>query len=403
MNNKYCKHCWPTKRRSHFILHFGYYLDKIIATISKPLKYFYLKNSHVHQDYFWAIFLEFLSFFKIVNFVDEPDESKLYNRSLIFFKEAKKRNLDIKAVKFLGKYVNEFKLVHRNKRYYYEGIPLTIFKETNLEIDNKDNIKKILQKNNIPTVHGRLFTSISRALNFGNTTGFPLVVKPYNGSLSHHVTCPITSERELLNAIKIAKKYTPAFIVEKYINGSLFRASVVGKSYVFVCQKDKANIIGDGCSTIEELINMKNAHVYRGNTEQMNTTLHKIPNNDVLINNLKNQGLDLKSILPKNNKIYLQDKFVLSHGCDIVNCSEVVHSKNRNLFLNVANILKSDLLGIDFICPDISKSYEEQETAVLETNSLPYIDMHQYPSHGNPEPVAEIVWEIVLDRLAKNK
>jgi len=206
----------------------------------------------------------------------------------------------------------------------------------------------------------------------------------------------------LLNAIKISKKYTPAFIVEKYFNGSLFRASVVGKRHVFVCQKERANVVGDGCSTIEKLIKMKNRHANRGDTDQINTTLHKIPINDVLIDNLKKQGLSLQSILPKNKKIYLQNKFVLSHGCDIINCNEIVHIKNKSLFLKVANILQSDLIGIDFICPDISKSYEEQETAILETNSLPYIDMHQYPSHGDPEPVAEIVWDMVLNKLAVN-
>lgn len=400
MNKKYCEYCLPTKRRSHLALHVDYYLDKAMIAVSKPLKYLFKKNGYNYQKYFGVMFLEFLSLFKIVNFVDKPDESKLFNRSLIFFKEAKKRNLNIKAIKILGKYKNEFKLVYKNKRYYYENIPLTIFQDANIEIDNKDIIKKILQKNNIPTIFGRLFTNADEALDFGNTIGFPLVVKPCSGSLSQHVTCPVISEAELINAIKIAKEYTPAFIVEKYIDGKLFRASVVGRSHVFACQKDKANIVGDGHSTIEGLINTKNTHTNRGDVGQMNSTLHKIPINDDLINNLKDRGLSLKSMLPKDEKIYLQNKFVLSHGCDIINCNEIVHDKNRELFLKVANILQSDLVGIDFICPDIGKSYEEQETAILETNSLPYIDMHQYPSHGNPDPVAETVWDMVLDKLA---
>ena len=125
-------------------------------------------------------------------------------------------------------------------------------------------MQKKLQKNNLPTAHGQIFTSKVKALKFGNKIGFPLVVKPYNASLSHHAICQIISEKELLNAIKIAKQYTPAFIVEKYISGSLFRASVVGKSHVFICQKDRANIIGDGYSTIEELINLKNSRINRG-------------------------------------------------------------------------------------------------------------------------------------------
>lgn len=399
MDNKYCKYCWPTKRKNHFIIHLSYYINKYIAVILKPFGYLRKKIGGNRQDYFWGLFLEFLSFLKIVKFIDQPDKTKLYNRSLIFFEEAKRQNLQIKAIKFLGKYVNEFKLIYNKKGYYYEGIPLTIFKEPVFNMDDKYNIKKILQKNNIPTAAGQIFTNVTKALNYGKNIGFPLVVKPYNGSLSHHVTCPINSTKQLLNAIKIAKQYTPVFIIEKFINGGLFRASVVGKKHVFVCQKDRANIIGNGYSTIEELIKLKNKNFNRGTINQMNSTLHIIPINDVLTYNLKNQGFNSKTILSKNKKIYLQNKFVLSHGCDIINCTGNVHTQNKELFLRVANILHADLVGIDFICFDISKSYKKQETAILECNSLPYIDMHQYPSHGKPEPVAGIVWKIILDKL----
>ena len=131
----------------------------------------------------------------------------------------------------------------------------------------------------------------------------------------------------------------------------------------------------------------------------MNTTLHKIPIDNTLIKNLTDHGLNLKTILEKDKKIYLQNKYILSYGCDIIGCSEDAHVDNKKLFIKIVNILETNLVGIDFICPDINKSYKEQETAILECNDLPYIDMHQYPSHGKPEPVAEIVWDAVLNRL----
>ena len=398
MNNKYCEYCWPTKRKYHFVFHLEYYLSKFATIFSKPLKYLFPKKKKINQDYLWGPILEFLSLVKIVNFIDEPDETKLYNRGLIFFKEAKKRNLDIKAIKFLGKYINEFRLIYKGKRYYYEGIPLTINQKC-LETDDKIKIKTLLYENNIPIAPGKFFTDPKKAIDFGKKTGYPLVVKPNTGSLSHHLTCFINSEEELRKAIKISKIYRPDFIVERYIEGNLYRATVTGRKHVFICQKDKANIVGNGFSSIEELIKIKNNGKKRGEIHQMNTTLHKIPIDDALKRNLKTQGLNLKSILPKGKKIYLQDKFILSQGCDIINCSEDAHLDNKNLFLKIANILETDLAGIDFICGNINKSYKNQETAVLEINSLPYIDMHQYPSHGKPDPVAEIVWDIVLNNL----
>jgi cyanophycin synthetase len=199
----------------------------------------------------------------------------------------------------------------------------------------------------------------------------------------------------------VAKKYSPGFIVEKFISGNMYRASVIGKSKVLICQKEKANVVGDGHSTIKELIERKNSHVDRKNTEQRNATIHKIPINENLIQTLIDRNLTLDSRVPKDKKIYVQEKFVLAHGCDIINCGDIIHPDNKELFLGIAKILKSDLVGIDFICPDISKSYKDQETAVLEANSLPYIDMHQYPTEGKSEPVAKIVWETVFEKLNK--
>lgn len=397
MKNKYCKYCWPTKRRTHFFLHLDYYCNKL-TYFFKPIDWF-LKRIGKDHSFFWMTFLEILSIFKIVKFVPDPDQSKLFNRSLIFFKEAKKRNLQIEAVRFLGKYINEFRFTHQGKKYYYSEIPLTLFEDLESKMDDKYFFKKILEKNNLPSARGRVFTKQNKAIEYGVDIGFPLVVKPRNGSLSHHACYPIKSKQKLIEAVKIANQYKPAFIVERYISGDLFRASVVGKENIFICKKEKANVVGDGVSTIEELINLKNKNPNRGAANQKNFTLHQIVIDKDLKNKLKKEGLNLRSVPKKGKKIILSDKIILSKGCDVINVKKEAHSENKKLFLKIAKILDSDLVGFDFICSDISKSYKEQGLAILEANSLPFIDMHQFPSKGEKESVAEIVWDLVLKNI----
>ena len=400
MDNEYCEHCWPIKQRNHTTNHINYYIDKAMWNFCVLLGDSALKNKKIAKitEYSTGLLFELLSLLKIIKFIDNPDKTKLYNRSLIFFEEAQKRELNIKAIKLLGKYTNNFKFTHNGKRYYYDGIPLAMMHK-NSDIDDKNKIKKLFDKNNIPIAHGNCFVNINKAIRFGLDLGFPLVVKPNNGSLSKHVTCNIRSEEELIKAIKIAKKFSPDFIIEKYIQGSLFRATVVGKKQVFISQKEKANIVGDGHSTIENLIKKKNNDKKRGKTHAADTTLHEILLDNALEENLGNNNLRLNSVISKNRKIYLQDKYILSHGCDIINCSHKTHTDNKEMFLMISKLLDTHLVGIDFICKDIERSHKEQQVAVLETNSLPYIDMHQHPSHGEPEPVAEIVWDVMLDYL----
>ena len=65
-----------------------------------------------------------------------------------------------------------------------------------------------------------------------------------------------------------------------------------------------------------------------------------------------------------------------------------MHPENKILFKKVYELCKAPLIGIDFITKDISIPYYEQKCAIIEVNSLPYIDMHHYPVTGKERNVA---------------
>lgn len=76
-----------------------------------------------------------------------------------------------------------------------------------------------------------------------------------------------------------------------------------------------------------------------------------------------------------------------------------MHEANRELFLRAAKALGTDLVGFDLIAEDISKSYHEQNLVFLEANTLPYIDLHQFPSHGKPEQISKVIWDVALNEV----
>ena len=171
---------------------------------------------------------------------------------------------------------------------------------------------------------------------------------------------------------------------------------MVGKKHVFVCEKDSPNVVGDGSSTIAELVEIKNLLENRHDTK--NVTLHKVNVDDLF---LQSKNYTTESILKKGQKVYVNQKTILSFGCDVINCSDKIHPSNKKMFTDVAELVDDNLIGIDFICKDISVSYEAQESAILELNSLPYIDMHENPSSGPKIPVSKIVWDFVLEETNK--
>jgi len=79
------------------------------------------------------------------------------------------------------------------------------------------------KKSSFPIADGKSFWfwQNNRALKFGSEKlGFPLVVKPRGGSVARHVTTNIRSRDELLKAINKAVVYSPAFIVERFVENS---------------------------------------------------------------------------------------------------------------------------------------------------------------------------------------
>lgn len=287
----------------------------------------------------------------------------------------------------------------RDHWFFYNCTPLNHLPQA-AWIDDKTVCKRFFQRQNFPHAEGRAFRNARLGYRYGLKLGFPLVVKPQNGSLSAHVTYPIHSADELREAIEIAKLFQPGFVVERFIPGDLYRISILGKRHVFVCRKEPAFVEGDGERTIEALIKTKNQHPDR--RDQTNTTLHPIPLSERTVEILANQGYSLTSILPSGKRVNCSVKATLAAGCEIIDYTPDLHPMTRELFLRLAQSFENEIIGIDYITPDIKAPYTAQQTAILELNSRPYVDMHQFPSQGKAHPIAELAWELVDEILSRD-
>jgi cyanophycin synthetase len=72
----------------------------------------------------------------------------------------------------------------------------------------------------------------------------------------------------------------------------------------------------------------------------------------------------------------------------------MAHPDNIQLFKDIAKFFDIRLVGIDFLVPDISSSWQNQQCAVLELNSVPCIETHHFPSSGAPQNVANALVDL---------
>lgn len=391
----YCQHCAPYENSPRHLLEKIENIS-IIRLLSKPLNY--IENRY------------FITFNKISNYLENSifyllstsyilKEQKISindnipNRTMVILQEAENRGFAVANLTFFSLRSSIFSITIAKSKKYFNILPLN---KRMFDFDNKYNFKKLLLQNNLPHPNGKLFTNSKRAISYvTNELNFPVVVKPLSGSLSKHTTVGITKKDELEQAIIISQILETDFIVEKFIPGNVYRIVIIGGKFIASCMREAPNIIGDGKHNITDLINIKNKDHRRGDKNQDNFTLHKIVVNDDTLALLDSRGYNLKMIPHLNQKIYLNQKITLASGADIVDVTDITHFDNKVMFEKIASLCGADLIGIDFICLDISKSWKEQECGVIEANSLPYIDMHHIPSFGTPRNVAGAMLDLL--------
>ena len=384
MFKKHCKDCGLADAH-----HINTWLDEITNTLMPNLRLPSKLNS------FFDILLE--KFFALVGLIKMEEDflpSEIQMRSACFIDEARKRGVKFKAAKGPFGYTNHFCAEITGKKIRFESLPLAehIGKYDVVFVDCKERTKNRLKKGGFPITEGKSFWFWQkvRALRYGvDEFGFPLVVKPRGGSVARHVTINIRSKEELQLAIDKAVVYSPAFIIERFIEKSfIYRATVVDFDYVAVVKQMPANIVGDGNSTIQELVARKNNDKHRGEPHQKEFTLYKLVLDETTTKLLAEKNFNLQSISKRDEVVYLQKNPFLKLGGDLVEITGNIHPDNIQLFRNIAKFFDIRLVGIDFLVPDISHSWKNQTCAVLELNSVPCIEMHHCPSSGNPQNIA---------------
>jgi cyanophycin synthetase len=298
-------------------------------------------------------------------------------------------------------------LIQNKKKYFFDINPIYLlnrtqnhYKKNPDQYNNKYYLKKILMRNNLPYSKGKIFFSVKKGFQYGMELGFPLVVKPVVGSLSSHTFINIKTHTELMNAIKLVKQVHSKILIEEFIPGDVYRSIIIDKEFVACAKREPANITGDEISTIEMLIDKRNADPRRGHENLTHYTLRQLDKHSQIVSShLKKMNLSLNTILSTNQKIILSDKVNLVNGSDITNVTEIMHCDNKKLLQKVHITLNLPFSGFDFICEDITIPWYSQRFAIIENNSYPYIDMHHYPSKGDSINVAAKIWDFVIAKF----
>ena len=258
---------------------------------------------------------------------------------------------------------------------------------------NKDETKKMLTEAAIPVANGMCISEISEIETVINRVGFPLVFKPLDGNHGKGASINVKTKEEALVAFEHAKKYSRKIIVEKFISGFDFRILVINHRFIAAALREPAHVIGDGVSTIEQLIEIENQDERRGYGHE--NVLTEISIDRETYDELSKLNYTLETILEKGKVCHLKGTANLSTGGTSTDVTDIVHPNNIFIFERISRVIGLDICGIDVMANNLNEPLEVTGGVVLEVNAAPGFRMHLAPANGLPRNVAAPVIDML--------
>lgn len=287
-------------------------------------------------------------------------------------------------------YAYQYSIADENNKYHFICGRGSNTKKKAIDItQNKSEAYTYFQKEGVPTPQGSVFkfesTPIDEIIDYGDSIGYPVVVKPTSMGGGKGVYTQINNIDQLKDSVLKLKDEIKSkdIMVEKYFSGIDYRFFVMGDKVLGVTKSYSSYVLGDGEHNIEKLIEFMNEKIKHNAAHA--ARIIKIDND--LLTYLEEQKLSLSSIPEMNKRI-----FVRRHGTHLglrlnVDCTDEIDSKFK---VHAVKAIKS-VDGIPYGSVDMIINEEGNEGVVNEINTKGVIAMHYYPLEGTPRDIPKAI------------
>ena len=219
-----------------------------------------------------------------------------------------------------------------------------------------------------------------------------LVVKPRNTNYGTGITvfAKKASKKQILDAIKYAFKFDNNILIEEYVKGMEYRFLVVDGKCLSIAHRRIASVVGDGKSTIKELIEEKNKepwHFLTGTPVKMD---------EPVVEYLKLQNYTFDSIIPNDKRVFLRTNSNCSTGGESIDMTPIMPSKFKKIAEKAAKAFDAKICGVDIIINDL----EKDDYSIIEINDNPGYSINEWPYEGKGEKIGIAILNL-LDLVQK--
>lgn len=253
--------------------------------------------------------------------------------------------------------------------------------------------KRFLAGLGIPVLPCRVVLDRDEAGRAAAELGFPVAVKPIDGTMFQGISLDIRTMEEAEAAYDRAVQHGSAVMIEPYLDTPDFRATVVGGAVAIVMRRNRPYVVGDGQRTITALIAAHNADLRQGRARF--PAGYAIEIDDEVRWTLARSGLQPDAVPDAGLRVMVRTAPVRQLGGFPTNETATVHPEMLRLFERIAHVLAMPVVAIDFRAEALDRPWQEQRIAVLEANARPGIGdlegdrmARRILEHHFPDPAA---------------
>ncbi|MEO7904932.1 MAG: hypothetical protein ABIR91_04020 [Candidatus Saccharimonadales bacterium] len=198
-----------------------------------------------------------------------------------------------------------------------------------------------------------------------------IVIKPLRGTGGRGVSTDIKSEKILDKAYAYAESSGRGVVAQQHINGADVRLLTIGGVFTSAVMREPAHVIGDGTSTILELIHIANTTPPRNDPALMSIMAISLSAAEQLLDT------SITQIPAEGEKVYVAGPANVSLGGSL---HEATHLVTPAMIADAEKISQRAGLGICGV--DMMWDRAADKHYLIEVNDTPGIDIHNDPFSG---------------------
>ncbi|MGP9571111.1 hypothetical protein ACT3RL_09255 [Halomonas sp. AOP5-CZ2-32] len=293
--------------------------------------------------------------------------------------------LDEATVTWISKYV--FLCEKAGNKILFHDVRGADSYAANSVTDRRVLLRKLLKHAGVNVPKGRVVKSINAAKRARKAFGGTLSLWSTSASAKNINIGKVSSERRLERELEKHLETNSSVLTEEHIEGSVYRVMVVGDKVVAALSRRPATLIGDGNSTIQELIEIKNQ------ARDLNPCYRNKPirfgrNTE---SDMQERGLTVDSILSEGDSFEVRSSLALAAGAEFVDATDDLTPALEEIAIQaVASIPGLEVASVDVV---ISSKGNDAVPYVLDVSCDPNIAVYHFPGEGKQRNIAQKIWK----------